>query len=62
MVTLKAARTQKRLTQNEAAELIGISVSTLYNYEARLFYPTVPIIKSIERVYGVKFAEIEWGI
>ena len=62
MVTLKAARTQKRLTQNEAAELIGISVPTLYNYEARLFYPTVPIIKSIERAYGVKFAEIEWGI
>ena len=62
MVTLKAARTLKRLTQNEAAELIGISVPTLYNYEARLFYPTVPIIKSIEQVYGVKFAEIEWGI
>ena len=62
MVTLKAARTQKRLTQNEAAELIGISVPTLYNYEARLFYPTVPIIKSIEQAYGIKFAEIEWGI
>ena len=62
MVTLKAARTQKRLTQNEAAELIGISVPTLCNYETRLFYPTVPVIKSIEQVYGVKFAEIEWGI
>ena len=62
MVTLKAARALKRLTQNEAAELIGISVPTLYNYEARLFYPTVPIIKSIERAYGVKFAEIEWCI
>ena len=60
MVTLKAARTLKRLTQNEAAELIGISVPTLYNYEARLFYPTVPIIKSIEKAYGVKFSEIEW--
>ena len=62
MVTLKAARTLKRLTQNEAAELIGISVPTLYNYEARLFYPTVPIIKSIEQVYGVKYSDIEWGI
>ena len=62
MVTLKAARTLKRLTQNEAAELIGISVPTLYNYEARLFYPTVPIIKSIEQAYVVKFADIEWGI
>ena len=60
MVTLKAARALKRLTQNEAADLIGISVPTLYNYEARLFYPTVPIIKSIERAYGVRFAEIEW--
>ena len=60
MVTLKAARTLKRLTQNEAAELIGISVPTLYNYEARLFFPTVPIIKSIEQVYGVKYSDIEW--
>ena len=60
MVTLKAARAQKRLTQNEAAELIGISVPTLYNYEARLFYPTVPIIKSIEGAYGVRFSDIEW--
>ena len=60
MVTLKAARALKRLTQNEAAELIGISVPTLYNYEVGLFYPTVPIIKSIEQAYGVKFAEIEW--
>ena len=62
MVTLKAARTLKRLTQGEAAELIGISVPTLYNYEARLFYPTVPVIKSIEQVYGVKYSDIEWGI
>ena len=60
MVTLKAARTLRRLTQGEAAELIGISVPTLYNYEARLFYPTVPVIKSIEKAYGVRFAEIEW--
>lgn len=62
MVTLKAARTLKRLTQREAAQLLDIAVPTLYNYEAGLFYPTVPIIKRIEKVYGIKYDEIEWGL
>ena len=61
-MTLKEARKAARLSQREAAYLLDIAVPTLYNYEVGLFYPTVPIIKRIESVYGVKYDEIEWGI
>ena len=61
-MTLKEARKAARLSQREAAHLLDIAVPTLYNYEAGLFYPTVPIIKRIEKVYGIKYDEIEWGL
>ena len=57
-VTLKAARMNKNLNQKEAAKLIGISVDTLHNYENQKSFPDVPIIKKMESVYGVKYADI----
>ena len=57
-ITLKAARVNKGYNQNEAAKLIGISLYTLQNYEAGKTYPDIPILKKIERVYGVKYADI----
>lgn len=44
-LTLKAARKNKNLNQEEAAKLIGISVETLHNYENQKTFPDVPIIK-----------------
>lgn len=57
-LTLKAARKNKNLNQEEAAKLIGISVDTLHNYENQKTFPDVPIIKKIEKVYGVKYENI----
>lgn len=54
-VTLKAARVNKGLTQNEAAKRIGITVDTLANYEKGKTYPDVPVLKRIEAVYGVSY-------
>lgn len=54
-MTLKSARELKKLKQSEAAELIGISVDTLSNYERGKSYPDVPIIRKIEDVYGVPY-------
>lgn len=59
-ITLKAARTNKGLSQEEAAKLIGISESTLINYEKGRRFPDVPIIKKIEDVYGVEYREINF--
>lgn len=59
-ITLKAARVNMRMTQAQAAKKIGIALYTLQNYEAGKTFPDVPIIKKIEAVYGVPFAEINF--
>lgn len=57
-ITLKSARVNKGLTQVKAAELIGITVDTLSNYERGRSFPDVPIIKRIEEVYGVPYNDL----
>ena len=59
-ITLKAARVNRNLNQKEAAKLIGVSVSTLQNYESGKCFPDVPVIKSIERVYQINYADISF--
>ena len=57
-ITLKSARVNRGLTQVKAAELIGITVDTLSNYERGRSFPDVPIIKRIEEVYGVPYNDL----
>lgn len=57
-VTLKAARVNKGLTQDEAAKRIGISIFTLANYEAGKSFPDIPVLKRIEDVYGVPYHQL----
>ena len=57
-LTLKAARVNAELTRKEAAIRIGISPDTLGNYERGKSYPDIPILKSIERVYGVHYNDL----
>lgn len=57
-VTLKAARTNKGLNQEEASKLIGVSTDTLGNYEKGLTFPDIPILKRIEEVYDVEYKDI----
>lgn len=58
MMTLKAARINKNLTQAQAARLIGISEDTLRKYEQAKTFPDVPLIIRIEKVYGVSYNEL----
>lgn len=57
-VTLKAARINKGLSQEEAAKLIGVSVDTLGNYERGITYPDIPILKKIEKTYGIEYSNL----
>lgn len=57
-VTLKTARELKKLSQEEAAEQIGISVDTLSNYERGKTFPDVKTLKRIEEVYGVSYNQL----
>lgn len=58
IMTLKTARELAGLTQAEAAQLIGISVDTLGNYERGKHYPGVPVLKRIEQVYNVRYDQL----
>lgn len=53
--TLKTIREIKGMKQSDAAEMIGISVDTLSNYERGKSYPDIPILRKIEEVYGVSY-------
>jgi transcriptional regulator with XRE-family HTH domain len=57
-MNLKTARVSKGLTQPEAAKMIGISRDTLGSWERGKTFPSVPQIKLIEKVYGVKYDDI----
>lgn len=57
-LTLKEIRERKGYKQSEAAELIGISVDTLGNYERGKSYPDIPVLRKIENVYGVPYEKI----
>ncbi len=54
-VTLKAARTNVRLTQQEAADKIGVTVDTISNWERAKSFPNALQIRRIEEVYGVPY-------
>lgn len=56
--TLKTARDKANLTQKEAAKLIGISQDTLSNYERGIYFPDIPVLKRIEKVYGVSYDQL----
>lgn len=57
-LSLKTARELKGLTQQEAAKLMNISTDTLGNYERGKSYPDIPVLRKIEKVYGVSYNQI----
>lgn len=58
MMTLRAARINKGLTQAQAAKRIGVSADTLRRYEKARSFPDVPVIHRMEEVYGVSYNEL----
>lgn len=60
MVTLKAARINKNLTQEEAAKALEIAPETLANYEQGKTSPTVKIVKRMEDLYGLSYNDINF--
>lgn len=57
-ITLKSARINAGFSRTDAAKKLGISVSTLYNYEKGIRFPNVKIIRQIEAIYGVNYNNI----
>lgn len=57
-VTLKAARINAGLTQEEAARKLGVSEYSVSNWERGKTYPDIPALKKIEHLYGVDYKDI----
>lgn len=57
-ITLKAARVNVNLSQDQAAKLLGISKATLANYEKGKTMPNTKIISKIENLYGLSYDDI----
>lgn len=58
--SLRAIRINKGETQEKAAKGLGISVETLAKYEKGKTFPDIPVLKRIEKYYGVKYEEIDF--
>ncbi len=57
-VTLKAARINAGFTQSEAAQQLNVSKDSVSNWERGKTYPDIPILKRIEKLYGVDYKDI----
>lgn len=59
-ITLKSARVNAGLTQEQAAPIIGIGLSTLKKWEKGETYPTPPYIDKMCELYGVNYDNINF--
>ena len=57
-MTMKAARVNRGLNQQEAANIIGVSRTTLQSWETYKSFPTVAQLPAIEAAYGLKYDDI----
>jgi DNA-binding XRE family transcriptional regulator len=58
--TLKQLRNAAAMTQDEAAEELGVSHDTISRWESGITQPNAPQILDICRVYSCKFDDIIW--
>ncbi len=57
-ITLKAARVNAGLTQESAAEKMGISKDTISNWERGKTFPNAKYITIIEKTYNIEYTDI----
>ena len=50
---IKAARIEKKLTQEQVAELLGVSRQTISNWENEKSYPDIISVIKMSEYYGV---------
>jgi len=52
-IRLKQLRTAKGLTQQQAANAVGVTRSVISGYETEMRFPSLDILVSLARLYGV---------
>ena len=61
-MTLKAARVNKNLTQEELAAALGVTKKTVGAWESGKLKPRFEKIEPICNALGVKYDNIEWNV
>ncbi len=61
MVRLKELRDARNVRPEKVADVAGVSVRTLTNYEQGTTIPPVDVARKIADFFGVPEAELEWG-
>lgn len=59
-ITLKAARVNAELTQQEVAKALNINKGTLISYEAGRTQPSIEMAKRIAELYGMTVEDIKF--
>mgnify|MGYP002856871935 CR=1 FL=1 len=52
-ITLAAARVNAGMTQDKAAEEMGVTRATIINWEKGKIVPGIPEIEKLSRLYGI---------
>lgn len=61
-ITCRAARINAGYTQQEAADILGVSVSTLKNWENGKTYPKQPAIEKMCALYKRSYDSINFDV
>ncbi len=60
MKTIRELRDEKGWTQLELANQLGVTPSTVYNWERGRFEPRLTQLRDLARVFGVRMDEIDF--
>lgn len=50
---LKSLRTEKKLTQKQVADMIGLAISAVSSYESGTRYPSYDVLVKLARIFHV---------
>jgi len=59
-MSLKSARVNANLTQQQAADALGVAVSTLKNWEKGNTFPKQPMIEKLCELYKVNYDQVNF--
>lgn len=59
-ISLRAARVNAEMTQDEAAKKLGVNTHTLINYENGKTTPGADMVARIERLYGIPYDQLRF--
>lgn len=62
MITLKAARVNKGITQQALADELKVTKKTISSWETGKTVPKIDIIEPLCNALGVKYNDIQWRI